>query len=221
MGGVWGLTTGKFVLVASGVLMSASINRVPARVLIDSALDTSVVDRRFVASHHLRVSNRDTGGSLLRSRTAIGVAGRLLELPPLRISDQPLPDGADAVLARDALSHDPIGFDLRRRFVFLLDHREVPRRVRGFAPYGVTVGPTGITIENAAAPSAAKTLTFGTGTASHDVPGDAAAAGIGLSAFGCRTVISDLGDGRMFVGPEQVGRHGRSTCPSTDHASLG
>lgn len=114
MGGVIGAVSGKFVLAATGLLISATVERHKVNALIDPAAEVSQVTAR-IADRVDKTEMSHAPGSMLKRRRSmtIGIRAETFDIEALPVSSTKLPEGIDLVIGRDVLERHV--FDLNFR----------------------------------------------------------------------------------------------------------
>ena len=205
-----GVTSGKFVLMAAGLLLHGRIDDVPGKIAIVPAAPLSAIAPDLLA----KVDHRSPATPI-----KIGIRGSSFRAVVATVEEPPFP-GADLRIGRDLLDAHPIEIDFRDRSLKLLlpgEARHEEAKMTAVSVAKAADGALSILVSIGDAPPVAATLDLsslmpaeaaatvtnastGTITLRNVQTDDSGAPKVSLSAFAGRAIILDLSYDRLWVG---------------------
>ncbi|MEN2712511.1 hypothetical protein ACQKOH_13625 [Sphingomonas sp. NPDC092331] len=144
MGGVIGAISGKFVIAAAGLLISASIEGRRLRAGIDPGSETSVVSPSIADQIDKGRRPHGPGGVLQRGRPmTIALSGGTFPVDALAVAPSPLEPGTDFRIGRDIVEGHVFDLDFRSRRIRIVLPAEYGRATRWLIPVDLAPGPDG------------------------------------------------------------------------------
>ena len=144
MGGVIGAISGKFVIAAAGLLVSASIEGHRLRAGIDPASETSVVSPGAADQVDMGRRPHGPGGVLQRGRPmTIALSGGTFPVDALAVASSPLEPGIDFRIGRDIFENHVFDLDFPSRRIRMVLPAEYGRATRWLIPVDLSPGPDG------------------------------------------------------------------------------
>ncbi|WP_297506804.1 hypothetical protein [uncultured Caulobacter sp.] len=131
MGGVVGAVSGKFVLVAAGLLVDSRVGHERVRALIDASLARTEISRSLADRLDPHGAHRDGDELAPRRGTTVGLGAREFDAPKLIIGASRAPKGVDLVIGRDVLEAERLELDFARDQLSLVTPAEYKAAVRG------------------------------------------------------------------------------------------
>lgn len=216
MGGVIGAVSGKFVLAATGLLMSATVERQKVRVWIDPASEVSQVSER-VAARIEKVDQSGTRGDVLKlgHPVKIGIGAKNIAVDRLAVADKPLGNGVDMVIGRDILENHRFELNFRSSRISIIPSFDYKNATRSMTPVALVPGPDGTwrfsaTIVGSAPATAVLQLASPHAVTFNRLPVPAPSAGAGPVNIGIGGTMLSISDVALVPspGPESVIRVG-------------
>lgn len=143
MGAVWGVVSGKFVVAATGLLISSRVDHGRLQALVDTRAPKSAVSRDFAERRHL-IASADALETQARRPMSIGIGALEFDQASLAVSQARFPDGADLMIGRDILGGHVLAIDMRQHVLSLLEKSDQARLPRHFEPVPISVDDQGI-----------------------------------------------------------------------------
>jgi len=144
MGGVIGAVSGKFVLAATGLLFSATVERQKVRAWIDPTAAVSQVSARLAARIDKTGQPSAPNSMLVRRRPmTIGIRAETFGVEALSVTTAPLPNGVDFVVGRDILGAHVFDLNFRSSQIRIILPYEYKDLTRHMTPVALTPGPDG------------------------------------------------------------------------------
>jgi hypothetical protein len=157
MGGVIGAVSGKFILAATGLLISATVDRHKVNALIDPAAEISQVSGQIADKIDKTTMSHAPGSMLKRRRPiTIGIRAETFELDALPVSSTTLPNGIDLVIGRDVLERHVFDLNFRSkqlRVILPYEYKDFTRHMTSVALSNGTAGAWNFSAAVAGGPS--------------------------------------------------------------------
>ncbi|MDF2383175.1 hypothetical protein JMG10_16955 [Nostoc ellipsosporum NOK] len=144
MGGVIGAISGKFVIAATGLLVSASIEGHRLQARIDPRSEASIVSERIADQVDKGSAPHDAGSLLRRGRPmTIAMSGGTFPVDALAVAPSRVEAGSDFRIGRDILEGHVFDLDFRSRQIRMVLPYEYARATRRLIAVDLTAGPDG------------------------------------------------------------------------------
>ncbi|MBN8809835.1 MULTISPECIES: hypothetical protein [unclassified Sphingomonas] len=144
MGGVIGAIGAKFVIAATGLLVSASIEGHRLQARIDPGSESSTVSARIADQVDGRGAPHGAGGVLRRGRPmTIAMSGGTFPVEALAVAPSRPEAGGDFRIGRDILEGHVFDLDFRSRQIRMVLPYEYARATRRLIAVDLTPGPDG------------------------------------------------------------------------------